>query len=106
MSAIIAFESLTEPHSVTLYSESEYLIRAFNDGRLDKWQNNGWQIAQSKQVSNKDLWLRLLESCSLHSIEWVYASSRVGGIDQKRCDELAKKAAKQLVLPADEVYEK
>src|SRR5690606_24169626 len=41
--AIEALRQLKRPCRVTLYSDSAYLVNAFEQGWLEKWQQNGWR---------------------------------------------------------------
>tara|TARA_R110000796_G_scaffold70936_1_gene160982 strand:+ start:499 stop:1092 length:594 start_codon:yes stop_codon:yes gene_type:complete len=63
LSAINAFDWKTDAADehvmLTVYSDSQYVVKAFTDGRLNKWKDNGWTNSSGK-VKNKDLWLRIL----------------------------------------------
>lgn len=48
-----------EEVSLTVYSDSEYVVKSFTEGRLDKWVRNGWQNS-SGEVKNKDMWSEIL----------------------------------------------
>ena len=41
--AIEALKKLKKPCSVTLYSDSAYLVSAFSKGWLVNWKRNGWK---------------------------------------------------------------
>ena len=41
---------------ITIFSDSAYAVRAFNEGWLDKWVENGWITSTKKSVANQDLW--------------------------------------------------
>ncbi len=43
MAAIVGLEALTKPCDVELYSDSQYLIKAFNEGWLAGWIKKGWK---------------------------------------------------------------
>ena len=60
MAAIIGLEALNRPCEVDLYSDSQYLVKAFNDHWIDGWLKNNWKNSQKKAVKNVDLWKRLL----------------------------------------------
>ena len=53
---IEALELLKQPCKVRLYSDSAYLVNAFNQHWIANWQRNGWQTSQKKPVENKELW--------------------------------------------------
>ena len=68
---IEALELLKQPCKVRLYSDSAYLVNAFNQHWIANWQRNGWQTSQKKPVENKELWQRLLELCRTHEVEFI-----------------------------------
>lgn len=41
-----------------VYSDSEYVVKTFSEGRLFKWKANGWRNT-SGEVKNKDLWIAI-----------------------------------------------
>ena len=68
--AIMALKTLKFPCSVELYTDSQYLKKAFGDGWLAKWQKNGWRTADKKTVLNRDLWEELLTLSQRHHVTW------------------------------------
>lgn len=44
---------------LTVYSDSEYVVKAFTEGRLKRWQQAGWRNT-SGEVANQDLWAHVL----------------------------------------------
>ena len=89
---IRALETLKFPCNVTLYSDSAYLINAFQNRWLDNWQRNGWKNASKKPVENQDLWKQLLELCKIHNVTWVKVKGHADNVENNRCDELARAA--------------
>lgn len=87
--ALEALESLDEPSEVTLYTDSAYLSRAFNEGWLDNWQRNGWRTSSKKPVKNKDLWQQLLEVTDRHDVTWVWVKGHADNEYNNIVDELA-----------------
>ena len=43
MAAIAGLEALTRPCQVELYSDSKYLVDAFNQHWIDSWLKKGWK---------------------------------------------------------------
>jgi ribonuclease HI len=98
---IEGLKSLDGPCSVTVYSDSAYVINCMNEDWYRKWQGNGWTNSKKQPVANRELWEELLAVVegSGHSFAWV----KVGGhanekrdhisteheILNQRCDELA-----------------
>ena len=92
--AIAALEALKEPCKVELFSDSAYLINAFNRGWLLNWQKNGWLNSKKQPVENQDLWRRLLKAAQSHSIIWCKVKGHAGDEINERCDALARGALK------------
>lgn len=94
--AINALEALKSPCTIELYTDSEYLKKAFTDGWLAKWQRNGWRNSQKKPVANKDLWEELLRLSQTHEISWHWVRGHASNPMNNRCDELAVAAREKL----------
>lgn len=90
--AIEALKVLKEPCSVELYSDSAYLINAFQQNWFKRWVQNGWVNSKKKPVENQDLWKELLYLSSVHEIKWIKVAGHSGHAENERCDELARKA--------------
>jgi len=54
MAAIIGLESLNEPCSITLTTDSKYVMHGITDW-IDNWKKRGWKTAAKKPVKNEDL---------------------------------------------------
>lgn len=93
LAAIKALEALNRPCSVALYSDSAYLVNAFQEGWIERWQKTGWRTAGKKDVENRDLWERLVELARVHSIQWIKVKGHAGHEENERCDRLAREAA-------------
>ena len=87
--ALKALESLDEPSTVTLYTDSAYVSRAFNDGWLKNWQKNGWRTSSKKPVKNKDLWQNLLTVTNRHDVTWVWVKGHADNEYNNLVDEMA-----------------
>ena len=93
MAAIRGLEALTRPCQVKLYSDSAYLVNAFNQGWLKNWQRNGWKTAKKEPVINQDLWQRLLELSEAHIITWIKVKGHSDNEFNNICDRMAVEAA-------------
>ena len=62
MAAIAGLEALIKPCTVELYSDSQYLVKAFNEHWIEGWIKKGWMRSKSEPVKNVDLWKRLLKA--------------------------------------------
>jgi len=93
LAAIVGLEALIKPCDVTLYSDSQYLVKAFNDNWLEGWIKKGWKRGKNEPVKNVDLWKRLLRAMEPHKVEFVWVKGHAGHPQNERCDELATTAA-------------
>ncbi len=93
MAAIAALEALNRPCEVDLWSDSQYLVNAFNQHWIDSWIRKKWMRTRSEPVKNVDLWKRLLEAARDHTITWNWVRGHNGHPQNERCDELATGAA-------------
>lgn len=99
LSAIKALEALSEPCTVDLYSDSAYLVNAYEQGWLQAWQKNGWKTAQKKPVLNQDLWQRLAELTQKHTVRFHKVKGHSNNALNNRCDQLATQAIAQHSAP-------
>lgn len=80
--------------SVTVYSDSAYVVNAFKQNWIGKWQKNGWKNSKKEDVANQDLWKELLELMSKNRISLEKVKGHAGDRWNERCDELARQAIK------------
>ncbi len=90
--ALKALAALKEPCKVKIYSDSAYLVNAFRQGWLKKWQRNGWLTIEKKPVENRDLWESLLALTERHEVEWYKVKGHSNNYYNERCDRLAREA--------------
>ncbi len=93
MAAIAGLEALIRPCKVRLYSDSKYLVDAFNQHWIDSWLRKGWKRGKNEEVKNVDLWKRLLEAKKPHEVEFIWVKGHDGHEINERCDKLATAAA-------------
>jgi ribonuclease HI len=103
--AIVGLETLKEPCKVTLYSDSEYLVKAMNLGWARRWKARKWRRNKRENAMNVDLWERLLILCEEHQVEFIWVKGHTGNRENERCDWLSYHALAHQNLPADKVYE-
>lgn len=105
MAAIVGLEALKKPCRVTLYSDSQYLVKAFNDHWLENWIKKGWKTSQKEPVKNIDLWKRLLKATQPHNVTFEWVRGHNGHPMNERCDTLATAAADGNNLADDVITE-
>ena len=101
MGVIAGLEALVKPCSVDVWSDSQYVIKAFNDHWVDGWKKRGWKKADGKPVLNEELWKRLLAAAEPHEITWHWIKGHAGHPENERCDALATAAADALTSCED-----
>ena len=85
---ITALEALREPCSVTLYTDSKYVVSAINEGWVYGWAKNGWK-RKTGEVKNPEMWQRLMPLLKKHSVKFVWVRGHAENEYNNRCDELA-----------------
>ena len=103
LGVIKALEALNHPCIIDLYSDSKYVISAFNEHWIEGWLKKGWVNSQKKPVKNRPLWERLLKAVEGHNITWHWVKGHAGHPENERCDELATTAADK--DPADLLHD-
>ena len=93
--AIRGLEALTEPCAVELYSDSQYLCKAINEGWLRSWMARGWKKADKSPALNPDLWAPLLEESEKHKITYHWLKGHAGHPENERCDRMAVEQSKK-----------
>ncbi len=96
MAAIVGLEALKKPCEVDLYSDSQYLINAFNKNWIAGWQKKGWKTSTGSPVKNQELWERLLKAMEMHEVHFHWVKGHDGHPENERCDKLATTAADAL----------
>ena len=104
MAAIVGLKALKEKCEATLYSDSEYLVKAITKGWVKRWRKNNWRRNRKEKALNPDLWEQLLQLYEYHQVEFKWVKGHAKSAENNRCDELALEAAQQSNLPVDEGY--
>ena len=102
MAVIAGLEALNRSCEVEVYSDSQYVVNAFNQHWVDGWIKKGWKRGKNGPVKNVDLWKRLLEAKQKHSVTFHWVKGHDGHPQNERCDELATTAADGSNLIVDE----
>ena len=84
------------PCKVKLYSDSAYVVNAFNEKWIYGWLKNGWKNSSKEPVKNKELWQELYELTKIHDVEFIKVKSHSDNEYNNRCDELARNAIQEL----------
>lgn len=77
---------------VVLRSDSNYVVSGLNSW-VQYWESNNWNKKKGGQVSNKDLWITLMDEIRRHnfaSFTAEYVKGHNGDPDNERVDKLAR----------------
>ena len=102
MAVIAGLEALNRSCEVELYSDSKYVVDAFNQHWIDGWMKKGWKRGKNEPVKNVDLWKRLLKAKEPHHVTFIWVKGHDGHPQNERCDTLATTAADGNDLIVDE----
>ena len=101
LAVIIGLESLkSNKESVTVYSDSKYVVDAVNK----QWVF-GWEKKNFNKKKNPDLWIRFLKVFKKHNVIFIWIKGHSENIENERCDYLAVSAAEKSSLKVDSWYE-
>jgi ribonuclease HI len=99
LAAIRGLEALTNPSTVRLFSDSQYLVRGMSEW-IHGWIRDG-RLETPDTLANQDLWQQLLALSGEHEITWNWVRGHAGHPFNERCDKLAKRAADEGVRAAN-----
>ena len=81
---------------VEIYSDSAYVVNAFNNKWIAGWVKNNWINSNKEPVKNKELWQELLELVNKHNVKFIKVKGHSDNEYNNRCDELARNAIKNI----------
>lgn len=87
--AIEALKNTPENSNVTIFADSEYLIKGITIW-INGWQKNNWRTKDKREVMNRDLWEELLLETKKRNVEWQKVLGHSGDKFNERCDEIAQ----------------
>lgn len=90
MAVIMGLESIKSGNAVKVFSDSAYVVNAFNQKWIDNWQRNSWRTSDKGEVQNKELWQRLLRAMDGLDVEFFKVKGHSDNKNNNRCDALAR----------------
>jgi ribonuclease HI len=91
MAAIRALEALKKPSTVTIHTDSRYLMDGMTK-YIAGWKKKGWKTADKKPVKNIDLWQALEAAAEPHDVSWRWVKGHSDHVENERADALARGA--------------
>lgn len=82
MEVMAAFDAIKtfvdDPRIIRIVSDSNYVVKCFNDGWWRGWHARGWKNSQRQPVANRDLWepfIELVVNRGRVEFDWVKGHS-------------------------------
>ena len=94
LAPIKAIQKFKKKSEISMFTDSTYV----RDGItiwIKQWEQNGWKTASKKPVKNKELWKKLKNLSSKHSIKWIWVKGHAQDKYNNLVDELAQGAIKK-----------
>lgn len=89
MAVIQGLATLKTPCTVTLYTDSKYVMDGVTK-YLEGWKRQNWKTSTKKEVKNRDLWERIDTEIQRHKIKWVWVKGHDGHVENERVDQIAR----------------
>ncbi len=80
------------PCEVEVYSDSAYVVNAFNNHWIEGWIKKNWINSSKEPVKNKELWQELYSLTRKHKVKFIKVKGHSDNEFNNRCDELARNA--------------
>lgn len=80
---------------VKIYSDSAYVVNAFNQKWIYNWIRNNWKTSSKEPVKNEKLWKELYALTKIHNVEFIKVKGHADNLINNRCDEIARENAKK-----------
>lgn len=87
---IEGLKMLKRPCEVEVYSDSSYVVNAFDKGWIYSWLKNNWKTSSKEPVKNKELWEELYNLTKIHKVKFIKVKGHSDNELNNRCDELAR----------------
>ena len=91
---IKAIQKINVKSEIYIFTDSTYV----KDGItvwIKKWEKNGWKTSSKKPVKNIELWKKLKNLSSKHSIKWIWVKAHAQNKYNNIVNELAQGAIKR-----------
>ncbi len=84
------------PCEIDVYSDSAYVVNAFNNHWIEGWIKKNWINSSKEPVKNKELWQELYSLTKKHKVKFIKVKGHSDNEFNNRCDELARAAIKDV----------
>ena len=93
LAPIKAIQKFKKKSEISIFTDSTY-VRDGITTWIKQWEKNGWKTTSKKPVKNKELWKKLKNLSSKHSMKWIWVKGHAQDKYNNLVDELAQGAIK------------
>lgn len=90
--AVEALKRCTKPGPITLYSDSQLLVKGANEW-LPGWKAKGWKKGDKKPVEHRDLWEQIDQVLQARDVTLIWVEGHAGHAGNELADTLANLGA-------------
>ena len=101
LAVLQGLRELKKPCEVEIYSDSQYVVRAIEEGWLRNWVLQGFRSGKKNEVRNIDLWEQLLPLLHAHETRFHWVKGHAENELNNRCDRLAVAAYRKYLTKGD-----
>ena len=83
-------------YEVEVYSDSAYVVNAFQKGWIENWKKKNWINSSKEPVKNRELWEELYELVTKYQVKFIKVKGHSDNQYNNKCDEMARNAIKRL----------
>jgi ribonuclease HI len=94
--AVKALQSLKDPHSVTLHTDSAYVYESMKNKAYERWIENDWKTASNNEIRHKELWIALIKLSNKHQVEFIKVKAHSGHQMNNKVDRIAYFESQQI----------
>ena len=91
---IKAIQKINVKSEIYIFTDSTYVKNGITVW-IKKWEKNGWKTSSKKPVKNIELWKKLKNLSSKHSIKWIWVKAHAQNKYNNIVNELAQGAIKR-----------
>ena len=95
--AINNFKLISSEKTVSIYTDSKYVIDGINSW-IHGWKKNNWMTSAKKPVKNVELWKKLDEYAASLTISWHWVKGHSGDVFNDQVDQMANDATNGILI--------
>ena len=100
LAVIQGLKMLKQPCKVDIYSDSAYVVNAFQQRWIESWRKKGWTRGKSGELKNKELWMELYHLTQIHQVQFKKVKGHADNEYNNRCDQLVNIAMDEMLEKA------